>query len=229
MHRLAFAFAVLATVVVASPASAGLAEGLWAYERGDWAVARRELWRPAALEGSAEARYVLGLIHRDGKGVAADATEAIKWLRMAAALGEGRAMLALGRAHERGELARHDETKALAWYTLAAAHLAVGVERDAALRGEDRIARLAPAWQRKKAAKLAESWGADLAKTAMVVEIQDGLASFGYPVGPVDGIVGPKTRGAITSYQKKNALAVTGEASEELRAHVLAARLAMPD
>lgn len=228
MHRLAFAFAVLATVVASSHASAGVAEGLWAYQRGDWAEARRELWRPAALEGSAEARYVLGLIYRDGKGVAADATEALKWLRMAAALGEGRAMLALGRAHERGESAKHDETKALAWYTLAAAHLAVGVERDAALRGEDRIARLAPTWQVKKAVKLADSWGADLAMTAQVVEIQDGLASFGYPVGPVDGIVGPKTRGAIRSYQEKNGLGVTSAPSEELRAQILAARLAMP-
>jgi hypothetical protein len=226
------ALAALALLILAAlgttPAQAGVTEGLAAYKRGDWVKARHELWRPAALERDADAQYHLGLLYRDGKGVEADWAQAATWLRLAAASGDGRAMVALGRALERGEGARRDETKALAWYTLAARTLPVGLDRDAALRGEDRIARLAPSSQRKKATSLADRWGADMAKLSLTLRVQEGLGSLGYPVGPVDGIVGPKTRGAITAYEKKNGLSVTGEPSEALDQHILAQRLAMP-
>jgi hypothetical protein len=213
----------------AGRALADVAAGLYAYQTGDYATARRDLWRPAALEGNASAAFTLGLMHRDGKGVTQDPGQAMKWLRIAAALGDGRAMLALGRAYERGEPARHDKTKAMAWYVLAADHLPVGQDRDAALRGHYRIAYLAPAGQVHQADKLAAKWRADLPTFAMVLRIQDGLDSFGYPVGPVDGIVGPKTQGAIRSYQKRNGLAVTGQATGDLQDHIVAQRLAMPN
>lgn len=227
---LAFAF-VLAALAGAPPgaALADVAAGLHAYRNGDYATARRELWRPAALEGNAEAAYTLGLMHRDGKGVDRDGEQALKWLRIAAALGDGRAMLALGRAYERGDPARRDKTRAMAWYRLAADHLPVGVNRDAALRGHHRIAYLAGAGAERQAGALADKWRADLPTFAMVLRIQDGLASFGYPVGPVDGIVGPKTRGAIRSYQKRNGLAATGQATGDLQDHIVAQRLAMPN
>lgn len=228
--RAAFAPILLAVALAASwqPARADTTAGVRAFERGDWATARAELTRPATVEGSAEAQYLLGLMYRDGKGVARDAEQAMKWLRMAAALGEGRAMLALGRAYERGEPVRRDKTKAMAWYRLAGDALPAGALRDTARRGHDRVAYLAPRSHVRKAAQLADEWGANLVDTAMVLRIQDGLAAFGYPVGPIDGIVGPKTRGAITSYQKQNGLAVTGEATADLQTHILGQRAALP-
>jgi len=97
------------------------------------------------------------------------------------------------------------------------------------LRGEDSIASMDGAWSERQGDKLADTWRADLPTTAMVLRIQDGLASFGYPVGPVDGIVGPKTRGAIRSYQKRNGLTVDGQATGALQDHIVAQRLAMPN
>jgi len=228
--RAAFA-PILMIVALASswqPARADVMAGTRAFERGDWTAARAELARPAALEANAEAQYLLGLMYRDGKGVAPDAEQAMKWLRMAAALGEGRAMLALGRAYERGEPVKRDKTKAMAWYTLAAGALPAGATRDAARRGHDRVAYLAARSEVRKAATLADEWGANLVETATVLRIQDGLAAFGYPVGPIDGIVGPKTRGAIAGYQKRNGLAVTGEATADLQTHILGQRAALP-
>jgi TPR repeat protein len=229
MRAILAALAMVAGLAAAHPAGADVAAGLYAYRTGDYDKARRELWRPAALEGDAEAAYTLGVMHRDGKGVVQDDAEAMKWLRIAAALGEGRAMLALGRAYERGEGARADRIKAMAWYRLAADRLSVGLNRDAALRGHHRIASIDGTWAERQADKLADKWRADLPTAAMVLSIQDGLASFGYPVGPVDGIVGPKTRGAIRSYQKRNGLTVDGQATGALQDHIVAQRLAMPN
>ncbi len=53
------AIAILLSLL-ATPAWAGFAEGVAAYERGDYATALRE-WRPLAEQGDAEAQYNLGV------------------------------------------------------------------------------------------------------------------------------------------------------------------------
>ncbi|HEX4086129.1 MAG TPA: peptidoglycan-binding domain-containing protein, partial [Chthoniobacteraceae bacterium] len=41
-------------------------------------------------------------------------------------------------------------------------------------------------------------------------QVQDNLAQQGYYHGPIDGIIGPMSRAAISAYQHDNGLAITG-------------------
>lgn len=53
-----------------------------------------------------------------------------------------------------------------------------------------------------------------------VMEIQRTLHNLGYNSGPIDGISGPKTRGAIRKYQKDHGLVVDGQATPALMEHI---------
>jgi peptidoglycan hydrolase-like protein with peptidoglycan-binding domain len=53
---------------------------------------------------------------------------------------------------------------------------------------------------------------------AEVVRLQTALAERGYDTGPADGVIGPKVRGAIRTYQADASLPVTGEATPKLLA-----------
>ncbi|MBM4267580.1 MAG: peptidoglycan-binding protein [Deltaproteobacteria bacterium] len=55
---------------------------------------------------------------------------------------------------------------------------------------------------------------------ADVRETQDLLNLNGYFVGPVDGVVGPRTSLAIRTYQANHGLSVTGGPSPELLDHL---------
>jgi peptidoglycan hydrolase-like protein with peptidoglycan-binding domain len=48
-----------------------------------------------------------------------------------------------------------------------------------------------------------------------VRDIQSALKSLGLDPGPIDGILGPKTKRAITEFQKKQELRVTGLPDEK--------------
>jgi len=48
-----------------------------------------------------------------------------------------------------------------------------------------------------------------------VREAQRALRDLGYEPGPVDGIVGPKTREALVRYQRSEKIAVTGRLDPE--------------
>jgi len=59
-----------------------------------------------------------------------------------------------------------------------------------------------------------------LAPDPTVLAIQNRLAALGYGVGTPDGFVGPKTRNAITAYQKSSGLNADGQASASLLARL---------
>lgn len=59
-----------------------------------------------------------------------------------------------------------------------------------------------------------KSTGTHELKQEQVRELQSILKDEGYAVGPVDGIIGPKTRGAVEEFQRDEGLAVTGNADE---------------
>jgi len=46
--------------------------------------------------------------------------------------------------------------------------------------------------------------------------VQDALAQEGYYNGPIDGIVGPGTRAAISNYQADSGLIITGMIDDSL-------------
>jgi peptidoglycan hydrolase-like protein with peptidoglycan-binding domain len=54
----------------------------------------------------------------------------------------------------------------------------------------------------------------------LIRKVQETLTEIGYDPGPVDGLLGPKTRAAISEFQRIAGLPVTGEDSEVLRAHL---------
>jgi len=67
--------------------------------------------------------------------------------------------------------------------------------------------------------RIGSTIGANRALTRTeVVRLQSELAERGYDVGPADGVVGPKVRGAIRTYQADARLPVTGEANHNLLA-----------
>jgi peptidoglycan hydrolase-like protein with peptidoglycan-binding domain len=55
---------------------------------------------------------------------------------------------------------------------------------------------------------------------AQIAELQGELSDRGYDPGPQDGIVGPKVRTAIRTYQTDAGLPATGEATTRLLAHI---------
>ena len=57
-------------------------------------------------------------------------------------------------------------------------------------------------------------------RQAYIVGIQQELVAHGYHVGPVDGVIGKKTKGAIRQYQRDAQLSVDGVATKELLDHL---------
>ncbi|MBK1665322.1 peptidoglycan-binding protein [Rhodospirillum rubrum] len=66
--------------------------------------------------------------------------------------------------------------------------------------------------------KLADPFAGAPSDRAVIREIQGDLAGRGYDPGPVDGVMGGRTRAAIRGYQKDAGLPVTGEATAALAA-----------
>lgn len=62
--------------------------------------------------------------------------------------------------------------------------------------------------------------GASAESRTRVRSIQAGLAQLGYDPGPADGILGPRTKRAIQSYQEQRGLPVDGRPSARLVADI---------
>ncbi|KFB11217.1 peptidoglycan-binding protein [Nitratireductor basaltis] len=76
--------------------------------------------RVAASQGDAEAIYEIASRLAEGRGIAADLTEAAKWYEMAAEQGLAPAQYRLGNLYEKGTGVERDFEKAKTWYQLAA-------------------------------------------------------------------------------------------------------------
>ena len=73
-----------------------------------------------ALGGEAEAQLDLGSAYDNGRGVARDLLEAVKWYRLAAAQGLAQAQYNLAVIYTFGEGMPRDYSRAIGWYLLAA-------------------------------------------------------------------------------------------------------------
>ena len=98
---------------------AGFAEGVAAYNKGDFATALRE-WKPFADQGYANAQNNLGFMYKNGQGVVQDFKEAVRWYRLAADQGDANGQANLGRMYDKGEGVAQDFKEALRLYRLAA-------------------------------------------------------------------------------------------------------------
>ncbi len=117
MKRLVLTIAIL--IGLAAPAWAGFAEGVTAYNRGDYATALRE-FRPLAEQGDAGAQFILGLMYYKGQGVPQDHAEAVKWYRKAAEQGATEAQNSLGFMYYKGRGVPQDHAEAAKWFRKAA-------------------------------------------------------------------------------------------------------------
>ena len=85
--------AICAAMLLTSPhIHAGYKEAEAAYDKADFATAFKE-WKPLAETGNADAQFALFFLFADGKGVAQNNEEAIKWLTKAAKNRHDRALI----------------------------------------------------------------------------------------------------------------------------------------
>ncbi len=193
-------------------------------------------FRRAARQDHAGAQHNLGVMYTKGKGGPRDFARAVEWYRLAAAQGSAIAMNNLGVMHAVGRGAPRDLVKAYAWYDLAAARFPPGPQKDGVLRNRGEVAkelspeRLGRAWELVRrwdrgdtAALGAASAPPEPRATApaapsrlLVIRIQNALAAIDYDPGPIDGIMGPRTRRAIRAFEAARKLPVTGKSSPEL-------------
>ncbi len=131
---------------------ADMADGLAAFDAGDYATAFEE-WRALARAGEAEAQVALAGLYLAGQGTRADAAEALRWYRLAAEQGDAVAQLNLGDLLDRGLGVARDPVGAYVWFALAAAQGRCWP----ALRRDEIAGCLRPA-QRAEAAARLEAW-----------------------------------------------------------------------
>jgi len=140
------------TVMLAVPASAGLREANEAAVREDWPTAIREA-TPLAEAGNADAAYLLGLLHLNGRGFKQSPRDAIVWFRRAANQDHGAAQLYLGRLSMVGQGTALDFVEAYKWFALAARN-----GNEAAKRMAPIIDRQLTPAQRAQAKAKVEAW-----------------------------------------------------------------------
>lgn len=81
----------------------------------------RWTYRKGATGGDALAMNHLGVMYEEGRGVAQNDAEAVRWYRKGAAGGNALAMNNLGFMYEEGRGVAQDYAEALRWYLKAAA------------------------------------------------------------------------------------------------------------
>jgi TPR repeat protein len=143
----ALAFGLLTAV----PAAADFADGLAAYDAGDYRAAL-EAWRPLAEADNAEAQVALADLYASGALGAARPGQAAEWYRRAAEQGHAMAQLNLGDMYARGAGVPRDPVRAYVWLSLAARQGRAWAER----RRREIVVRLTPAEATKATALLIE-------------------------------------------------------------------------
>lgn len=122
LQRIALAAWVVVTwlPVLAVSAQADFADGLAAYDAGDYRRAFTE-WQPLAESGDSTAQVAVAGLYLSGQGVRADVAEALRWYHRAAEGGNAVAQLNLGDVYARGLGVAVDPVAAYVWFSLAAA------------------------------------------------------------------------------------------------------------
>ncbi len=169
----------------------------------------------AATQGHAEAQLLLGRAFANGRGVAKNRAWAARWYGKAAAQGLPEAQFTYGVVRASGLGLPKNSRRGYAWLLLAtrADHPKAGAV-PAALERKLTPARLARATAQADNFKPVADPPFD--DPATVMYLQHALNGLGFEAGPVDGILGKRSRAAISSYQKSRGLPASGEATPEL-------------
>ena len=97
-----------------------LQDGARAFNRSDYRTALAN-WRPLAIQGNPVAPNNLGIMFLDGKGVAQNTSEAIRYLSLSAAAGSSLGQNNLGGLYRDGKGVPRDYGKAAQWFSASAA------------------------------------------------------------------------------------------------------------
>lgn len=107
-------------LLATSSLSAGpLEQGYQAFERGDYAQAKK-YWLPLAQENDPDALYNLGLLAKNGLGETKDPKAAMLWFRKSAYYGNVDAAYNLGVMYMSGETGYPSKKDAVDWWKQAA-------------------------------------------------------------------------------------------------------------
>ncbi len=209
------------------------------YQKGngvDRDAAKAKMWfQLAAQQGNASAMHNLGVLFAMGADGPADNKSAARWFIEAAEHGVKDSQFNLGILSAKGMGMQQDLTEAYKWFAI----VAQGGDRDAAAKRDEIAAALSPGqlkqaenktalWKVKKIdpavnlVDIPESWResreltASVDMTKAITNIQLILNKEGFDAGTPDGIMGAKTKAAITQFQKANGLNPTGQVDEAL-------------
>lgn len=190
-------------------------------------------YRRAAEQGNSIAQLNLGNMYADGRGVPGNNAEAVRWYRRAAEQGVSAAQYNLGWKYAHGQGVPRNYVFAYKWTSLAAAqgdeiaqdNLEI-LERQMTGDQMGEAQRLAAAFH--ASAEVGSFGGAPQPRpqrkrpppdtSPTVRQIQSHLSVLGYEPGPVDGLMGPRTAGAIRSFQEDAGIEPDGLASTTLEA-----------
>lgn len=164
--------------------------------------------RQSAERGYAPANYLMGMAY-----MASDSEAARQYFEKAASQEHGAAMHMLGLLHAGGTGVPQSDQEALRWFRRARAS---GYPVDPRMLTASGIQAYAQEVRQRQAASSVRSAPASSSQKDLVREIQQRLVELGFDPGPVDGLLGQKTRAAITAFQRRQGLAADGRATPQV-------------
>jgi len=192
----------------------------------------RQLTERAARAGNRIAMHDLALYYAEGRGgVETDLEAAAQWFEKAATRGVVDSQFNLGVLFEMGKGVPQNPVDSYVWYGIASqqgdqfakqriGNLANNLSAEDRTRGDQRISAFKPAKIDEAANGIFKNlpWTAKTpgVKPTQVKQAQTLLNTLGYDAGGADGAIGPKTRTAITSFERANGMPETGQVSDNL-------------
>ncbi len=212
--------------------------------------AAKKWYQMAAEQGNAAAMHNLAVLYANGVDGVADFDSATRWFQQAAEFGLKDSQFNLGILSAKGEGVAQNMSESYKWFAVAArtGDPDAAAKRDEVakiLSPEDleTAKTAAELWKAKQIdeeanlVSIPDEWIADQTATASaptqapqldadqmkkaVQNIQAILNNNGYDAGPVDGVMGEKTKIAIKAFQEANGLEPTGEVNQALVAKLL--------
>ena len=153
----------------------------------------------AASQGNADAQYLLGESYANGRGVTKNLAWAARWYGKAAEQGHAEGAFSYGVVQAAGLGVPTSLSRGYAWLDIASerGHSKAGEVR-AAIANKMTSAQIAAG--KRRAAAFEPQSTADFADKPTVMYVQHSLNRLGFNAGPVDGLVGPRTRSAVSAY-----------------------------
>jgi len=127
-------------------------EGIDAYIKGNYAAALGN-FKPLAEQGNAQAQFSIGVMYRQGQGVAQDDKQAVDWWSKASEQGHVEAQDNLGLRYARGQGVAQDLVQADKWFTIAAA-----AGNETAMKNKKAVEARMPPDKAAAANAMAEEW-----------------------------------------------------------------------